>query len=97
MRVAEVPCDGFWSITVYNARGYVEASDAGVYSLNDLNVVPETPGGDVVIHLGGDASLPNHLPIMVGWNYVFRIYLPHASVLNGEWRPPDIVAVTPRA
>jgi hypothetical protein len=97
MRVSDVPCDGFWSITVYNARGYVEANDAGVYSLNDLNTVAETPGGDVLIHLGGDPSLPNHLPIMAGWNYIFRIYLPHDSVLNGEWQPPHIVAITQRS
>ena len=34
--VKDVPVDGFWSVTVYNAKGYLEPNPYNAYSLNDL-------------------------------------------------------------
>ena len=31
----DVPVDGFWSISLYNAKGYFEANDQGGYSINN--------------------------------------------------------------
>ena len=45
------------------------------------------------MHLGGDPETPNHLPIFDGWMYTFRIYLPHAKVLEGRWDYPTCVPV----
>jgi hypothetical protein len=32
----DVPVDGFWSITVYNADGYMQANPFNAYSLNNI-------------------------------------------------------------
>lgn len=43
----------------------------------------------MVIQFGGDpAGEPNYLPIMPGWNYMVRLYRPHAEILNGTWKFP---------
>jgi hypothetical protein len=34
---------------------------------------------------GCDGSTPNCLPIMKGWIYTVRLYLPRAEILNGAW------------
>jgi hypothetical protein len=34
----DVPVDAFWSVTVYNADGYLEANSLGVNSYNDVTV-----------------------------------------------------------
>ena len=35
---AEVPVDGFWSITVYNAKGYFEKNPYDAYSVNNITL-----------------------------------------------------------
>ena len=39
--VGDVPVDGFWSISVYNADGYFEANDRNAYSVNNITATPE--------------------------------------------------------
>src|SRR6266403_1137188 len=36
LNVPDVPVDGFWSITVYNAKGYLEPNRYSAYSLNNI-------------------------------------------------------------
>ena len=36
LTVKDVPVDGFWSISLYNAKGFFEKNDLNAYSLNDL-------------------------------------------------------------
>ena len=37
----DVPVDGFWSISVYNADGYFEPNDRNAYSVNNITATPE--------------------------------------------------------
>jgi hypothetical protein len=91
--VGEVPVDGFWSITVYNANGYFTANPQNAYSLNNLTSQRGTDGS-VEIRFGGcDGSVPNCLPITVGWNYLVRLYRPRQEILNGSWTFPGATAV----
>jgi Uncharacterized conserved protein len=69
--VGDVPCDAFWSVTVYNADGYVDANDAGVYSCNSVTAT-RNEDGTCTIRLGDDPAMPNRLPIMPGWSYTVR-------------------------
>jgi hypothetical protein len=83
-----VPVDGFWSITVYNAKGYMEKNDLGLYSLNNLTAKPNTDSS-YTIQFGGDPQgAANYLPIMPGWNYTARLYRPRKEILDGTWKLP---------
>lgn len=85
----DVPVDGFWSVTVYNAQGFMEANDLGVYSYNNVTAKPNADGG-YTINFGGCADgRINCIPIMQGWNYAIRLYQPRAKILDGTWRFPD--------
>lgn len=89
LRVKDVPVDGFWSISVYNADGYYEQNNRGAYSLNNITAKKQ-PDGSVLIQFGGcDGATSNCLPIIRGWSYTVRLYRPRAEVLNGEWRFPE--------
>ncbi len=85
---ANVPVDGFWSISVYNASGFFEKNDQGLYSLNNLTA-KKAGDGTVTIHFGGDAAAENYLPIPQGWNYTVRLYRPQPAVLSGAWNFPE--------
>lgn len=85
--VKDVPVDAFWSVTVYNADGYLEKNELGVNSYNNFSAKSDK-NGSYTIHFGGDAKNKNYLPITEGWNYVIRMYKPRAEIINGSWRFP---------
>jgi hypothetical protein len=90
LTVPDVPVDGFWSISLYNAAGYFEPNDRGAYSINNVTAARDQ-GGSVTIHFGGcDDGRPNCLPITDGWNYVVRLYRPRAEILDGSWAFPTL-------
>jgi len=90
--VRDVPVDGFWSVTVYDAAGYFTPNDRNAYSLNNLTATP-SDDGSVVIRFGGRDDLPNCLPLVPGWSYVVRLYRPREVILNGEWTFPTAQVV----
>jgi Protein of unknown function (DUF1214) len=74
----DVPVDGFWSISVYNAEGFFEANDRHAYSVNNTTSVPNDDGS-VTVHFGGCGDdRPNCLPIM-GRLELHRPALPAAA------------------
>ena len=86
--VKDVPVDAFWSITVYNAHGYLEANDLGVNCYNNFSAQPNEDGS-FTIHFGGcDDGRVNCLPITPDWNYAIRLYQPRAEILDGLWSFP---------
>jgi hypothetical protein len=89
LNVRDVPVDGFWSISVYNADGYFEPNDRNAYSVNNLTAA-KNDDGSVTVHLGGDDDRPNLLPITEGWNYTVRMYRPRPEILDGSWTFPAI-------
>ena len=90
LTVRDVPVDGFWSISLYNAAGYFEPNDRGAYSINNVTAARDQDGS-VTIHFGGcDDGRPNCLPITGGWNYVVRLYRPRAEILDGSWTFPAL-------
>jgi hypothetical protein len=83
--VREVPVDGFWSISVYNADGYFEPNTRQAYSVNSLTAA-RGQDGSITVQFGGSDSQPaNCLSIMPGWNYMVRLYRPRAEILSGRW------------
>lgn len=89
LTVTDVPVDGFWSVSLYNADGYYEKNPYNAYSVNNITA-QKSGGGSVDIQFGGcDGKIPNCLPIMKGWNYTVRLYRPREEILNGTWTFPQ--------
>lgn len=89
LTVKDVPVDGFWSVSLYNAEGYYEKNADNGYSVNNVTA-KKSDGGAVDIQFGGcDGKIPNCLPIMKGWNYTVRLYRPREEILNGTWKFPE--------
>ena len=89
LEVKDVPVDGFWSISLYNAAGFFEPNKLNAYTLNDISA-KKSASGSVVVQFGGcDGKLPNCLPIVEGWNYMVRLYRPRAEILDGTWKFPE--------
>ena len=57
LTVRDVPVDGFWSISVYNADGYFEPNDRHAYSVNNITATPNDDGS-VTVHFGGADDVP---------------------------------------
>jgi hypothetical protein len=89
LTVGPVPVDAFWSISVYNAKGYFEPNKENAYSLNNVTA-RKAADGSVAVQFGGcDGTVVNCLPITPGWNYTVRLYRPRAEILNGTWKFPE--------
>ncbi|HZF14686.1 MAG TPA: DUF1254 domain-containing protein [Steroidobacteraceae bacterium] len=88
LTVRDVPVDGFWSISVYNAKGYFEKNALNAYALNNITA-KQSPDGSIAFQFGGcNGTMANCLPIVKGWNYMVRLYRPRAEILSGEWKFP---------
>jgi len=88
LAVGDVPVDGFWSLTVYNSRGYLQPNPDNVYAVNSLTA-KTGPDGRVTIQFGGcDGRIQNCLPITPGWNYTVRLFRPRPEILKGTWTFP---------
>jgi hypothetical protein len=64
LNAQDVPVDGFWSISVYNEKGYYEPNELNAYSLNNITA-KKSEDGSIAVQFGGcDAKIPNCLPIV---------------------------------
>jgi hypothetical protein len=87
--VKDVPVDGFWSISVYNERGFFDANPQNAYILDSMTAKPG-PDGVTDIQFGGcDGKSPNCIPTPPDWTYVVRLYRPRAAALDGTWAFPE--------
>lgn len=89
LSVKDVPIDGFWSISVYNAKGYFEKNRLNAYTLNDVTAA-KAADGSINVQFGGcdKKAAENCIPTMAGWNYTVRLYRPRDQVLDGSWTFP---------
>ncbi len=89
MKIKDVPVDGFWSISVYNAKGFFEKNELDSYSLNSLTAKPDSDGGITVQFGGCTKQTANCLVTPPGWGYIVRMYRPRAPVIDGTWKFPE--------
>ena len=65
--VRDVPVSAFWSVTVYNADGYLQANELGANSYNNLTADADVDGS-FTIHFGGcEDGRINWIPVTPGW------------------------------
>lgn len=89
LTLGEVPVDGFWSMSIYNRDGFFEENPYDSYSINGVTAVADEDGS-ITLNLSPEPSGSNHLYVMDGWNYAFRLYRPRPEVLDGSWQLPEI-------
>ena len=89
LTVKDVPVDGFWSISLYNADGYFQKNALNAYSLNNVTAKKSADGSTTIQFGGCDGGTPNCLPIMPGWNYPVRLFRTRQEILEGAWKFPE--------
>ena len=92
VNVKEVRVDGFWSISVYDEKGYFAPNPQNAYSLNNITAKSGEDGSFTIQFGGCDGKIPNCLPTPPGWNYLVRLYRPKPEILNGAWTFPEAQA-----
>ena len=90
--LSDVPVHGFWSVTLYDGKGYMPVNKYNAYSFNNITA-KKNKDGSVTIHFGGDPEADNFLPIIPGWNLLGRMYQPGQEILDGRWTFPIAEAV----
>jgi hypothetical protein len=96
------PVDGFWSLTLYNTEHFFAPNEIGRYSVGTKNKdLQLEPDGSLTIFVQADAPKEagrraNWLPAPKagGFSLYIRAYWPRASVLDGSWAPPPVVAAS---
>lgn len=94
LTVKDVPVDGFWSLSVYNQKGFFEKNDLDSYSINNVTAKPNTDGSYTIQFGGCTRQTDNCLVTPAGWNYSVRMYRPGQAILDGTWKFPR-ESVTP--
>jgi hypothetical protein len=92
--VKDVPVDAFWSVSVYNEKGYYEKNALNSYTINSITGKKAADGSTTIQFGGCDGKIPNCIPIINGWNYTVRLYRPRAEILNGSWKFPQATPVS---
>jgi hypothetical protein len=88
----DVPVEAFWSVSVYNARGFFEPNAKDLYSVNSVTSDRNDDGSTTVRFVASaDVDVPpNAIVTPEGWNYLIRLYRPRAAIIDGSWTPPPL-------
>lgn len=90
------PVGAFWSVTLYDADGFVIPNALDRYALGDRDPLVFGPDGSLDLYVqnedpGGDRTA-NWLPAPPSgaMGLTMRLYAPAPEALNGQWNPPPI-------
>ncbi|VBB09121.1 Hypothetical protein LUCI_4407 [Lucifera butyrica] len=91
------PVNAFWSITVYNDKGFLVENPIDRYAISPhLGRLNYNADGSLTIFVQntspGKDLAANWLPAPKGpFNLLLRLYWPKGAVLRGNWTPPAIL------
>ena len=88
------PVDAFWSLTMYDERGFLINNPIHRYALGNRDALEFNSEGslDILIqHHSPETKKSNWLPAPAGnFAVTLRLYLPRAEFLDGTWKLPPI-------
>jgi hypothetical protein len=89
------PVNGFWSLTMYNDRGYFIANPINRYAIGNRNPLKYNADGSLDLYFQnvspGKDKENNWLPAPPGsFNLCLRLYWPKEEFLSGNWTPPPV-------
>jgi hypothetical protein len=92
------PAEAFWSITLYDPRGFQVANPLNRFAVSRWMPFKYNPDGSLDLYVqnspnGGDNEA-NWLPApKEPFNLTMRVYAPKSDALTGKWSPPPVVKV----
>ncbi len=90
------PVDAFWSITLYDERGFQVANPLNRFAIGDRDGLKYNADGSLDLYIQnvnpGHEREANWLPSPAsgGESITMRLYAPKAEALDGRWVPPAI-------
>ncbi len=90
------PVDAFWSLTMYDDKGYQIANPINRFAIGDRDALKYNPDGSLDIFIQnadpGPEKASNWLPAPAsgGASVTMRLYAPKEEALDGRWAPPAI-------
>jgi hypothetical protein len=90
------PVNEFWSVTVYDLRGFTVPNPTDRYTLGDRSNLKPNTDGSVDIYLQnespGAGKEPNWLPLPAQpFSLHARLYSPRPAAIDGTWAMPPVV------
>jgi hypothetical protein len=94
----EPPARAFWSLTLYDADGYLVENPTRRYAIGNSHPPLARPAdGSIVVAIQRDRPTEpglNWLPAPAGgFRLNLRLYWPRRSALSGAWKPPPVERV----
>ncbi|GAB0102703.1 DUF1254 domain-containing protein [Nocardia sp. JMUB6875] len=87
------PVKGFWSLTMYDDRGFFVDNPINRYAVRG-ETLAKNPDGSVDIYIQrenpGPARESNWLPASGDFNVMMRTYWPDQAIIDGTWNPPAV-------
>src|SRR5262249_35141221 len=90
------PVSAFWSLTMYDAKGYQVANPLDRFALGDRDALKYNADGSLDIYIQHESSgkdkESNWLPAPKSGELglTMRLYAPKAEVIDGRWNPPPV-------
>ena len=94
------PVDGFWSVTLYDPKGFQVANPLNRFAVSSWMPFKNNADGSLDLYFqnespGADKEA-NWLPAPKGpFNLTMRLYAPKSDALTGKWNPPPVMKAAP--
>lgn len=89
------PSNAFWSLTLYDSKGFFYDNALNRYSIGDRNPLKINKDGSVDIYIQNETpekeKMNNWLPApKAPFNFMLRVYWPKEEMIDGKWNVPAV-------